>query len=213
MAPRHWLLTLIAFVMLIAGMLGTPALAHKEHRNKAVAEQQAKAPLVAVARGQPAALTPVEAVNEEPVDRSRMPMMERLFDWLGRLHPIIVHFPIAFFPAALFTAVVGRRRPAFAEPVRFLIIAGGMIAPIAAMLGWLDASFNPATDDWLLQTHRWVGTGLGIGGLALALWSWKSPTASGGRAMILVLTAVTAAIAVQGWFGGAMVHGVDHLNW
>ena len=48
---------------------------------------------------------------------------------LGRLHPVIVHFPIAFFPAALFTAIVGRSRPAFAAPVRFLILAGAIAAP------------------------------------------------------------------------------------
>ena len=204
-------MALVASVMLAIGMAGTPALAHKEHHKKPVAEQQAVTPGVGPAGT--VAAPPATMDDEQPVDRSKMSTIARLLDWLGRLHPIIVHFPIAFFPAALFTAIVGRKRPVFAVPVRFLIIAGGTIAPIAAMLGWLDAGFNPATDDWLLQTHRWLGTGLGIGGLAIALWSWRSPAASGGRAMVLVLTAVTAAIAVQGWFGGAMVHGVDHLNW
>jgi hypothetical protein len=31
--------------------------------------------------------------------------------------------------------------------------------------------------------------------------------------MLAGLAVITAAIVVQGWFGGAMVHGVDHLNW
>ena len=31
--------------------------------------------------------------------------------------------------------------------------------------------------------------------------------------MILALAAMTIAIAVQGWFGGALVHGMEHLNW
>jgi len=31
--------------------------------------------------------------------------------------------------------------------------------------------------------------------------------------MLAALTIVTAAIVVQGWFGGAMVHGADHMNW
>jgi hypothetical protein len=31
--------------------------------------------------------------------------------------------------------------------------------------------------------------------------------------MLLALTAVTAAIVVQGWYGGEMVHGVDHMSW
>jgi len=27
------------------------------------------------------------------------------------------------------------------------------------------------------------------------------------------LRTALVAIVVQGWFGGAMVHGVDHMNW
>jgi uncharacterized membrane protein len=134
-----------------------------------------------------------------------------LFDWLGRLHPVIVHFPIAFFPAALFVAIVGRRRPAFAAPVQFLIFGGGVIAPLAALLGWLDAI--GADPDQLLTVHRWLGTAIGAGGLALALWLWRKPGMVHRNSMIVALSVMTAAIIVQGWFGGAMVHGVDHLNW
>ncbi len=31
--------------------------------------------------------------------------------------------------------------------------------------------------------------------------------------MILSLTVMTIAIAVQGWFGGALVYGMEHMNW
>jgi uncharacterized membrane protein len=127
------------------------------------------------------------------------------------LHPVIVHFPIAFFPAALFTAIVGRRRPAFGTPVRFLVVAGGIIAPIAALLGWLDAlNADPSA---LLVVHRWLGTAIGVVALALAIWAWRRPGQDRGIGMILALAAITAAIVVQGWYGGAMVHGVDHMNW
>ena len=212
MAAKHWLLTLAASVMLMIGMAGAPAVAHRDHPKKPAAER----PVATAERAGPAMAVvapPAGTSDERPVDRSRMSTMERLLDWLGRLHPIIVHFPIAFFPAALLAAILGRKRPAFAAPMRFLVIAGGTVAPIAALLGWLDAGFNPATDDWLLQTHRWLGTGIGIGGAALAWWSLKKPAANSGRWMIALLTAVTVAIAVQGWLGGALVHGADHLNW
>lgn len=212
MAARLWVLALIASVALMIGIAGAPALAHKEHHKKPVAEQQAAT--VGLASPPKAAVAPPAGMSDErPVDRSKMSPLERLLDWLGRLHPIIVHFPIAFVPAALFTAVVGRRRPAFVAPIRFLVITGGIVAPIAALLGWLDAGFDPATDDWLLQVHRWLGTGIGVGGLVLAWWSLRNPEANNGRKMIAALTVVTVAIAVQGWFGGAMVHGADHLNW
>ncbi|MGH6784012.1 MAG: DUF2231 domain-containing protein [Sphingomicrobium sp.] len=207
---RRWLLAFLASVILLAGMAGAPALAHKKEHRKQVVTEQASVP---------AATGPMEhrgpgPVRDEPSeDRSSLSTPARLLDWLGRLHPSIVHFPIALFPAALVAAVVGRRKPAFAAPVRFLVIAGGIVAPIAALLGWFDAGFNPATDDWLLQVHRWMGTGIGIGGLAIALWSWRNPAASSGRTMIAALAIITAAVVVQGWFGGALVHGADHLNW
>jgi uncharacterized membrane protein len=144
-------------------------------------------------------------------DRSSMSFVERLLDWLGRTHPVIVHFPIAFFPAALFTAAVGRRRPGFAAPVRFLVIAGGTIAPLAALLGWLDAvNADPGS---LLAVHRWLGTAIGVCASALGLWAWRRPDSVRGTGMIVALSAITAAIVIQGWYGGAMVHGPDHLNW
>jgi hypothetical protein len=31
--------------------------------------------------------------------------------------------------------------------------------------------------------------------------------------MIAALAGITAAIVVQGWFGGALVHGIDHMDW
>jgi hypothetical protein len=37
-------------------------------------------------------------------DRREMSTLERFGDWPGRLHPIVIHCPLAFFPAALFTA-------------------------------------------------------------------------------------------------------------
>jgi uncharacterized membrane protein len=209
-ASLLWGLVLLLFVA------ASPAMAHKEHKKKPVQTEQVMAapPARAITNADPNAVHAQMGETIEPKeDRSQMSMAGRLMDWLGRLHPMIVHFPIAFFPAALFTAIVGRRRPAFAAPVQFLVLAGGIIGPIAALVGWFDAGFDWATDDWLLQRHRWLGTGIGIGALGLAICAWRRPEANRGAGMIAGLTLVTMAIVVQGWFGGAMVHGVDHMNW
>lgn len=211
MAMRRWLFTLVASVMLVIGMAATPAFAHKGHHKKPVAEQQAVTQPAAEMAGHAAMSPAQEMADDMAVDRSHMSTIERLLDWIGRLHPIIVHFPIAFFPAALFTAIVGRRRPAFAAPVQFLVVAGGIIAPLAAVLGWLDAM--NADPDPLLTVHRWLGTAVGVGGLGLGLWAWRRPEAYRGFGMMIGLAVITAAIIVQGWFGGALVHGIDHLNW
>lgn len=143
------------------------------------------------------------------MDRSDMPFFVRLLDWLGRLHPAIVHFPIAFFPAALFTAVVGRRRPAFAAPIQFLVVAGGIFAPIAAATGWVAGM--SAEPDQILTYHRWLGVVVGIVGAGLGVWAWKRPWEDRGAGMILALTLMTLAIAAQGFLGAAITHGMEHL--
>ena len=208
------LTALLALWVLALSLSVSPASAHKKERHAAPASQQGTAPEVAAASGTPMAGHDMSGMMEKvEADRRDMSSFERLLDWIGRLHPIIIHFPLAFFPAALFTAVVGRRRPAFGKPVQFLVVAGGLIAPIAMVLGWLAGGLTLTDTDPLLRVHRWLGTAIGISGLALAIWAWKRPEEDRRRGMIVALAGITAAIIVQGWFGGALVHGIDHMNW
>lgn len=202
---------------LLVGLAGVEAQAHEQHRRQQAAQAAAQA---REAEAAPAVRTDPQAMHRsmgemmrEDDDRATMSFIERLLDWLGRTHPVIVHFPIAFFPAALFTAIVGRRRPAFAAPVQFLVVAGGILAPVSALLGWFSGGFALVDADPLVTVHRWLGSAIGLGGLLLAAWAWRRPSEDRSSAMILALAAMTAAIVVQGWFGGALVHGIEHLHW
>lgn len=218
---RRWLIILSAAIALLLAGLAAPAAAHTEHKKKQAAEQvqsQGQQPSsgAATSRAMQHDMTAGHAsmgemMGDEEVDRSSMSFGARLLDWLGRMHPMIVHFPIAFFIGALFTAIAGRRREAFIRPVQFLVVAGGITAPLAAAMGWLDA-LN-ADPDPLLTVHRWLGTGIGAGGLALAVWALVRPGQDRSIGMIAGLAVITTAIVVQGWYGGAMVHGIDHMNW
>lgn len=198
----------------LAALLGTPAAAHKGHHHGGTATVAAlsttgNAHPVTSPVGQPAQSDEAS----EQLRRAAMSTSERLLDWLGRLHTAIVHFPLAFFPAALFTALVGRRRAAFAKPVQFLVVAGGVTAPLAMVLGWLDGGLSFTDTDPLLRVHRWLGTAVGLAALGLAIWAWKRPSEDRSTGMLLGLAVITAALVVQGWYGGAMVHGIDHLAW
>ena len=216
-ARRIWPAILLLVAMTMVSL--SPASAHEDHKKKAAAAQQATPAASAAAPTTEAAGAPAAWGHDQmggmmdgmdmEVDRSKMPFFERLFDWFGRLHPAIVHFPIAFFPAALFTAIVGRRRPAFAAPVQFLVVAGGIFAPIAAVAGW-SAGLG-ADPDPVLAYHRWLGVAIGIVGAALAVWAWRRPWEDRGAGMILGLTLMTIAIAAQGFLGAAVTHGMEHL--
>ena len=197
--------------------VSAPAAAHEQHNKQKeaaeLARQKAQANVSATVPGGPAAehagMPGMMKDMDMEMDRSDMPFLERLLNWFGRLHPAIVHFPIAFFPAALFTAIVGRRRPAFAAPVQFLVVAGGIFAPIAAVAGWIGgAGLDP---DPVLSYHRWLGVGIGLTGAGLGYWAWKRPWEDRGAGMILALTVMTLAIAAQGFLGAAVTHGMEHL--
>lgn len=206
---------LLALWLLALSMSVSPAAAHKKerHASPAAAQQQAAAGAAASPGASMAGHDMKGMMEKMNTERAEMSTFERFVDWLGRLHPIIIHFPIAFFPAALFTAVVGRRRPAFGKPVQFLVMAGGLIAPVAMVLGWFTGGLTLTDTDPLLRVHRWLGTAIGLSGLALAIWAWKRPEEDRQPGMILALAGITAAIIVQGWFGGALVHGIDHMDW
>ncbi len=220
LAWRHgWSQMLVAALLGLALMLAavTPALAHKDHQKKAEAARLAKEAAQRGAQGAAGAAPArtqapgVEMMDGMPMgmDRSQLPYSARLIDWFGRLHPLVVHFPIAFFPAALITAIAGRRRPSFAAPVQFLVVAGGIFAPIAAGAGWLAATASqPET---VLNYHRWLGVAIAFAGAGLAIWAWRRPWEDRGAGMILALTVMTIAIAAQGFLGAGLTHGMDHM--
>lgn len=207
------IVVLLGAAMLLVS-LSTTATAHKEHKKKQPVSEQivqpGAKPSEPAAMQMPAGHDQMDGMMADAeMDRSEMPFFVRLADWFGRLHPAIVHFPIAFFPAALFTAIVGRRRPAFATPVQFLVVAGGIFAPIAAAAGWIAGL--SAEPDQILTYHRWMGVALGIAGAGLGVWAWKRPWEDRGAGMIVALTLMTIAIAAQGFLGAAITHGMEHL--
>lgn len=211
----------VGFALLIAALTiaSSPAEAHKDHKKQEAAAQQAASTSAA---GGPATTAGSVSASADPghaamapmmddmdMDRSNMSFLERLIAWFGRMHPAIVHFPIAFFPAALITAVVGRRRPSFAAPVQFLVVTGGILAPIAALAGWIAGM--GADPEPVLTYHRWLGVVVGMLGAALGYWAWRRPWEDRGAGMILGLTVITIAVVIQGFLGASITHGMEHM--
>jgi uncharacterized membrane protein len=209
---------LLALLLLFGSGWSAPAEAHKEHAKK----QAEQAKLLKQKQVQdrtvihPMSPGVHEAVKDdlERLEEERSKSWSaRSADWIGRLHPLAVHFPLALFPISWVALMLGRRR-GDAEPLlRSLVVVAGASAAIAGLLGWLNGGFALADADPLLLWHRWVGTGLAVAGAAVALWTWRHRSAAHSKVMVWVLGAITAVLLVQGWLGGALVHGADHLNW
>src|SRR5262245_5025730 len=128
---------------------------------------------------------------------------------LGRLHPFLVHFPIALLLAALGTELV-RRRAAGPSAAGFTCLALGTLGAVAAALsGWLFAAHDPPGAPTLLERHRWVGVAAAVGAATtlVSAWRWRAsadprfaaPTRAG-----LVLTGLL--VLATGALGGDMVY-------
>jgi len=135
-------------------------------------------------------------------------------DWLGRLHPGLVHFPVALIIFALVAELccIATREGRYADIARFLVNMAAWVAIPAAITGFLRAdniTMN-AAEQHLFAVHRIAGiatpvlaflcAGLGAGvrrsGQIWELMLFRA---------VLVMAAVSAAIA--GYYGGEIVFG------
>lgn len=206
---------LVALLLLMGSGWATPAAAHKEHEKKKV-EQASAAREQGRTVAHPMSPEVHEAVKDdlERLEAERaQPWHDRLIDWVGRVHPFAVHFPLALFPISWIALLLGRRRGQAEPLLRAFIIVAGASAAVAGILGWFNGGFSLVDADPLLLWHRWLGTALGLAGAAIGLWSWRHRSAAHSRPMVWLLGLLTGLLLAQGWLGGALVHGADHMNW
>ena len=193
-----------AFLATLVLTISFPAAAHgsDSHEDKPVAA--ATEPLSDSAAPETSAASATQVMETEAIPSNEPEALR----FLRSLHPATVHFPIAFFLLAglLETLAVFRRRGGFGSSVDVLIVAGTVGAVVATIFGWIH------TGVWFggdapMQWHRWTGTGVAFAGLALLpAMRFKS------RGLLRVLLAcVCGALVLQGYLGGELAHGSNHL--
>ena len=135
---------------------------------------------------------------------------------IGRLHPVLVHFPIALVLLAAVAEVVammtGRRdwRTAAVTNVR----AGAVFAIGAVIAGWRLASLPGIETTWSLEWHRWLGTIAAVAAVGAALATADARNRSPLAIWVYRITLLWAAVlvAVTGHLGGLLVWGADFLH-
>ncbi len=133
-------------------------------------------------------------------------------DFLGRLHPALVHFPIALFLAAGLAELILFARPASGlEPtVRFLIYTGAGGGVIATVLGWLAGGIRMFDRSETLGLHRWTGTSIAVAGVVAAILVHR---AKSDRSLLrIVIAGIAAALLFQGYWGAEMSMGPNHMG-
>jgi mono/diheme cytochrome c family protein/uncharacterized membrane protein len=158
---------------------------------------------------------------EEEVSPSEMPRVDetpiatpgRTLRRLGKLHLLLLHFPIALLLAGAAGEVwyMRRRSSIPSEAVRFCIALGATAAVPSVALGWVYASsgIGSSSPD-LLELHRWVGTAAGAWAIALAIAS-EAESRRGVRTWrfrVMLLSGVLL-VSLTAHLGGLLAHGAD----
>ncbi|MDX1581207.1 MAG: hypothetical protein R3360_06240 [Alphaproteobacteria bacterium] len=132
-------------------------------------------------------------------------------DFLGRLHPFAAHFPVGLLLAAVIAEIMLMVWPTLGMGlvVRFLVAGGAIGATLAAVLGWFAAGWRLTDRSETLGFHRWNGTGIAAASLVATWFAFRSKDRVWLRIMLAMIAIATLS---QGYLGGEMVLGPNHLG-
>jgi uncharacterized membrane protein len=131
--------------------------------------------------------------------------------YIGKFHPLLVHFPIALVLAAAAAelVVLATPRPAWRTVAVANIRAGAALGVVTAITGWLFASSPLVDASPSLEWHRWVGMAGAAGAIGAAVLSSRLPGSSRRSSFVYRFTLFVAAllVAITGHLGGMLVWG------
>jgi uncharacterized membrane protein len=135
---------------------------------------------------------------------------------IGKLHPLLVHFPIALVLAAAGAEIVAMRtrRASWRTIAVANLRVGAAMGVLTLVAGWLlaTAPFVEATPS--LASHRWTGVAAVAATASAALASRRAHVQS--RRSLLVyrgaLFGSAVLVAIAGHLGAALVWGPDFLR-
>ena len=139
-----------------------------------------------------------------------------LWRFFGRLHPLVVHFPITLLILAgvleLFT--LKNFNSSLRAGIKWLIVAGTFAAIFSAIAGLLLVKEGGYEKD-LANIHQWVGIATAcLGSIAWLLLNWI--LVKGQLQLIkyyrFFLLTSAVGVAAAGHFGASLTHGKDYIS-
>src|SRR5215471_9516312 len=135
---------------------------------------------------------------------------------LQNIHPLIVHFPIAFLTASvpIYLLAWTLRREMLESVGLWLLSLGTLGAAAAVYTGWVGSEgvmIAPSVREHILEYHKWLM--LGVFGLSTVLTGWAllaRPMPRKGRTLFVIGLMVMALVLAKGAdYGGWMVFGYN----
>lgn len=173
---------------------------------------------IALAAAAGAALA-APALGADPAAASSI--AENVPRFLGRLHPLVVHFPIALLMVAVLfelgSIIFKRERTRPSSAGLACVTLGALGAIVAAWFGWINADLEPHGSGVadLISVHRWLGVGTAaVATIALVAAIIGASGKARGMTSLYRVSLVLAAglVATSGHWGGTIVYGEGYLT-
>lgn len=139
-----------------------------------------------------------------------------LWQFLGRLHPMIVHFPIGLLVVAFILELFSFRKKnkEFRFAIYLVLAIGAASALLAVILGWFLETQDQYSGD-VLTIHKW--TGMATAGLGLITFALLRKIIQNEQWRLLnvyriVLATTVVSISIAGHMGATLTHGEDFLT-
>lgn len=136
--------------------------------------------------------------------------------FIGKLHPLLLHFPIALVLAAAAAELLAilTRRATWRAAAIANARAGAAMAVLTAIAGWTLTSAPFVEAGRLLEWHRWLGVSGTVAAIGAAVASTRLDHRFP-RSLFVYrasLFAASALIGLAGHLGAALVWGADFLR-
>jgi uncharacterized membrane protein len=145
-----------------------------------------------------------------------MPEATGFWAGVGRLHPFVVHFPVALILAALLAEAlcIAKREGRYTDAARFMVAVAAWAAVLSALTGLLraDGRVFEADKQGLFALHRLAGIATPVlAFLASALAEGSRRTGQIWELYLyrIALLLAAASAAAAGYYGGEIVFGPD----
>ena len=141
-------------------------------------------------------------------------MEENAWSWilqlLGRLHPLVVHFPIGLLVVTLFMEIftLSGKRQGLREGINWMVYLGALSAILSTSLGWFLKTFDDYSGD-LIEWHQNLGIATAIFSIITAYVLYKSSKLKLYRASLLISVVL---LTITGHLGANLTHGEDFLT-
>lgn len=146
-------------------------------------------------------------------------MLSTLIDYAGRLHPLVVHFPIALLLVGAAGEIVRLRRDSefLGRFIAWVVLLGAGAALFAAGTGWLFAYqiHRPPELRPFLAWHRWLGL-LAVVVAFLAAWAahlWVvTPVPRRRWLRRILIWSAAGLVSATAHLGALLVWGTDFFS-